>query len=224
MNLIWLNLKNKLLSEALYYYISTKAHNLYEITTHIENKAPNIIIFDPPSLKETKPEDFPSSAKILLDTGLLEQELIFIILYYRLAGVFEANTSPELIFKCIEVVLKGDLWISKNITKNLFNGLPYISREKIRHLTPKEIEIIKLIQEGYSNSKIARVLSLSEHTIKCHVNRIFKKLGVNSRAQLIKLCHENRALIPNIPPTSSIKMDNSTPLPRRILKIKKSET
>ncbi len=116
-----LMIKNKLINESIRTYLSSLPKCNFEIDGTSGNTLsnPNIILFDPPSLKETKPEALPNCAKILLDTGLLEQELIFLIVYYKLAGVFETNTPPELISKCLEVVSKGELWISKNLIKKL---------------------------------------------------------------------------------------------------------
>lgn len=217
-----LMIKNKLINESIRTYLSSLPKCNFEIDGTSANTLsnPNIILFDPPSLKETKPEAFPNCAKLLLDTGLLEQELIFLILYYKLTGVFETNTPPELISKCLEVVSKGELWISKNLIKKLCNDLPIYSKRELPNFTPKEIQIIRLVKEGYSNIKIAEALSLSEHTVKCHLNRIFKKLGISKRVQLIKFFND----------TSSTTLDsiifNQEVNPKgsfkKILKIKKN--
>ena len=51
------------------------------------------------------------------------------------------------------------------------------------HLTDREIEVLNLIAEGYTNPEISDLLSISVHTAKAHVINIFNKLGVNNRTQ-----------------------------------------
>ena len=51
----------------------------------------------------------------------------------------------------------------------------------MKKLTQREKEVLKLLIKGYSNPTIARVLSVSIHTIKVHLEKIYSKLGVNNR-------------------------------------------
>ena len=53
-------------------------------------------------------------------------------------------------------------------------------------LTPREVEVLALIGEGLSNREIGERLVLSQATVKTHVNRIFAKIGVQSRAQAVR--------------------------------------
>jgi DNA-binding NarL/FixJ family response regulator len=52
-------------------------------------------------------------------------------------------------------------------------------------LTPRELEVLKLIASGLTNQQIAEELTLSEKTVKNHINNIFSKLHVNDRSQAI---------------------------------------
>jgi DNA-binding NarL/FixJ family response regulator len=61
-------------------------------------------------------------------------------------------------------------------------------------LTERQKSIVVLVAEGLSNREIAQQLGLSEHTVKNYLIRIFDKLGVSSRAELIIYAlHRNRA-------------------------------
>lgn len=236
MNKILLLLKNKLLKEALYHYLSSKINNSFKIELAPEtstNSQYSIILFDPPSLKETNPNDFSPAAKILIDTGLSEQELIFLALYYKLAGIFEKDSSPELLLKCFEKVLKGEIWLSKKITKKLFFEYSFISQNKLPNISPRELEIINLVIEGCNNNEIAKKLYLSNYTVKCHLNRIYKKLGISSRTQLIKFFYKNNHHISPFGPSSERRkiedkieanQTELTPKPKhKIIKIKSSK-
>lgn len=52
-------------------------------------------------------------------------------------------------------------------------------------LSPREQEIVQLVSHGYANKTIAHKLSISQHTVNTHVRRIFDKLGVSSRAEMV---------------------------------------
>ena len=52
-------------------------------------------------------------------------------------------------------------------------------------LSPREQEIVRLVSYGHPNKAIARKLAISQHTVNTHVRRIFDKLGVNSRAEMV---------------------------------------
>jgi len=52
-------------------------------------------------------------------------------------------------------------------------------------LSPREQEIVRLVSSGYANKTIAHKLAISQHTVNTHVRRIFGKLGVNTRAEMV---------------------------------------
>jgi DNA-binding NarL/FixJ family response regulator len=58
-------------------------------------------------------------------------------------------------------------------------------------LTPREIEVLKLIADGLSNSEIADKLVLSNATVKTHINRIFYKTGARDRAQAVRYAYKH---------------------------------
>ncbi|MFN3505746.1 MAG: response regulator transcription factor, partial [Caldimicrobium sp.] len=183
-----------------------------------------------PSLKEIDPNDYSLSAKILIDTGLSEHELIFLALYYKLTGIFETDCPPELLLKCFKKVLKGEFWISKKFTQKVFFEFSFISQNKLPNISHREMEIINLVIDGFSNTEIAKKLYLSNYTVKCHLNRIYKKLGISSRTQLIKLFNKNNINLSHFGSTSQREKsadkieknqtDLATKSTRKIIKIK----
>ncbi len=56
----------------------------------------------------------------------------------------------------------------------------------IEALTPRETEILQVLALGLTNKEIARQFSISEHTVKYHVDSIFSKLGVNNRTEAVR--------------------------------------
>ncbi|MGE5553540.1 MAG: helix-turn-helix domain-containing protein [Betaproteobacteria bacterium] len=63
-------------------------------------------------------------------------------------------------------------------------------------LTPREREILTLIAKGHSNREIARLLYVSESTVKNHISSVYKKVGVTGRSRLVLLAIQNGLVSP----------------------------
>lgn len=74
-------------------------------------------------------------------------------------------------------------------------AIPDASRAAALGVTPRELEILRLMAAGMSNREIAEALFVSENTVKTHSSRLFEKLGARRRTQAVQLGRE-RALIP----------------------------
>lgn len=185
-----IQLKSNLLGEALKFYLLNICNLSEEISIDLfpqSSRNYDIVIFDKPSLKSLPPNSFESSKKLLFDDDHLEEETLFLVLYYKLSGVIATNTPLDLFLKCLKVVLKDEIWLSNNLMKKLCTKYESFNKSCIGILTAQERKITELICEGLSNREIALRLSLSEKTVKAHLYRIFRKTGVKSRNQLIKL-------------------------------------
>lgn len=108
-------------------------------------------------------------------------------------GVFMRNTSREHLLKGLRAMMAGEYWLPRYLLAAHF--------EKTRpraataapsiELTHKEIETLRLLSGGYSNSAIARRLGVSSHTVKTHVYNLSRKIGVHNRVQAAKWAMEN---------------------------------
>ena len=93
--------------------------------------------------------------------------------------------------KCLLRVASGQVWANTeqlNYLMDLISEVPSLRVLNSRGtslLTPREEQVVALVAEGLSNRLIAGELNLSEHTIKKYLFRIFEKLGVSTRVELV---------------------------------------
>jgi two-component system nitrate/nitrite response regulator NarL len=106
-------------------------------------------------------------------------------------GVFNSDESIQELCKCIENVMRGEIWASSKELGYLLEALSEtepanenVSRAGNR-LTRREEEIASLVASGLTNREIASRLALSEHTVRNYLFRIFEKLGISSRVELV---------------------------------------
>lgn len=111
-------------------------------------------------------------------------------------GVFSLHHSDfDVLCKCVERVNHGQIWANSEElgwVLDAFTGnsaqlapLKVINAAGDNLLSKREEEVVRLLMNGLSNREIAQELSLSEHTIKNYLFRIFDKLGVSSRTELL---------------------------------------
>lgn len=114
-------------------------------------------------------------------------------------GVCERDQSYEQLCKCIECVYAGQVWANSRqmrlVLEALSNGVPPLVTDVKGHvlLTKREQEIVSKVAEGMKNREIAEMLKVSEHTVKNHLFRIFVRLGISSRTELILYLHGQRS-------------------------------
>jgi DNA-binding NarL/FixJ family response regulator len=99
------------------------------------------------------------------------------------------------------VVAGGEALLAPSITRRLIED--YAQRPPKREqpaalgdLTPRELEVLRVLARGLSNGEIARELFLGEATVKTHVARIFAKLDIHDRAQAVVLAYESGLVQP----------------------------
>jgi DNA-binding NarL/FixJ family response regulator len=107
-------------------------------------------------------------------------------------GVFCPSQSDfKMLCKCIERVFAGQIWIRNNELEHLIEALALCSPARLLHrpeiqlLSNREKQVVNLLAEGLTNREIARELSLSEHTVKNYLFKIFDKVEVSSRVELV---------------------------------------
>ena len=93
--------------------------------------------------------------------------------------------------RCIQRVADGQVWANTEQTTFLLDLVSEVPSLRVLNtrghqiLTPREEQVVALVADGLSNRQTAAELNLSEHTVKKYLFRIFDKLGVSSRVELV---------------------------------------
>lgn len=106
------------------------------------------------------------------------------------SGYLLKDVSLESLVNAIEKVHQGETLVQPAITERILKGLSTLaSREEepgvIEELSPKELEVLRLVAGGYSNREISTAIHKSEGTVKNQVSSILDKLGVRDRTQAV---------------------------------------
>jgi len=149
---------------------------------------PHVILVDINTLNQQLFSRYPDSKVLLVDTGVEKERIISALLSYRLHGVLSPHTEFDLFEKALNVVREGQIWVDNNTVKAfLHQGGTAFQPGRMDGVTDREKEIIDFVCQGFTNKEIATRLNLSEHTVKAHLNRIFRKFNASSRSKLITL-------------------------------------
>jgi DNA-binding NarL/FixJ family response regulator len=83
--------------------------------------------------------------------------------------------------------------LSPSVTRRVIAQFTRVHQQppkEVDTLTPREMDVFRLITKGYSNAEIGRDLFISDTTVKTHVTRLLQKLALRDRAQAIVLAHQ----------------------------------
>lgn len=82
---------------------------------------------------------------LLVDTGIGEEELLFLVINFPISGVISPDTTKELLLKCFNAVLRGEKWFKRELL-NLISGSK--GSLKIDSLSDRELKVLSLLVEG----------------------------------------------------------------------------
>ena len=127
-------------------------------------------------------------AVALLDS--CKPELVVQAFRSGVCGVFCRKTDISLLSKCVAAVHRGEVWANSEelnfVLAALASTEPYkFESKKLALLTRREEAVVKSLVEGLTNREIAQTLSISQHTVKNYIFKIFDKLGVSNRVELV---------------------------------------
>jgi DNA-binding NarL/FixJ family response regulator len=142
------------------------------------------------------------SVRVLMLTTFDLNEYVYDALRAGASGFLLKDVPPEQLAEGIRVVAGGDALLAPSITRRLIQefaqaGPPSGPPPKgLDELTPRELEVFRLVARGLSNAEIAAALIVSETTVKTHVARLLMKLGLRDRVQAVVLAYEAGIAVP----------------------------
>lgn len=108
-------------------------------------------------------------------------------------GVFMKADPAEELGLAIQKTLRGEVWVSSGVAMDLIAGALELTRPDDATISfdSREREVLGLVVEGLSNKEISSRLNLSESVVKSTLQKLFEKVGVRTRAQLVRFAFES---------------------------------
>jgi len=142
--------------------------------------------------------------RVLVLTTYADDEFLFPALQAGAQGYLTKDATAEEIEHAIRALIAGQTHLDPAVQQRLITAIleqtpttpagepaPASVADLPDELTPREVEVLKLIAAGLSNNEIADKLVLSNATVKTHINRIFYKTGARDRAQAVRYAYQH---------------------------------
>jgi DNA-binding NarL/FixJ family response regulator len=143
--------------------------------------------------------------KVLVLTTYDLDEYVYDALQAGASGFLLKDAAPEQLADGIRAVAGGEALLAPSVTRRLIEEFARIGPARHAHpegldeLTPRELEVLRLLARGMSNAEIAETLVLGDTTIKTHVTHVLSKLGLRDRVQAVVLAYESGLITPGRP-------------------------
>jgi DNA-binding NarL/FixJ family response regulator len=127
------------------------------------------------------------SCRCVLLTAAISDHEIVEAMRHGTSGLVLKESAPDHLVDCIRGVVSGKQWIDQEMVVRAFRnvldqpGAPAVEET----LTPRELEIVRMVAAGLRNKGVAARLGISEGTVKVHLHNIYEKLGVEGRVELL---------------------------------------
>jgi two-component system response regulator NreC len=140
-------------------------------------------------LKATLPE-----TRVLILTLHEDDRLLREAMQVGAAGYIIKRAVETELINAVRVVWRGDLYIHPAMTRALLKDMvpsPSAGKQPVEPLTPRDVEVLRLIAQGYTNREVAEALDISVRTVESHRANIMGKLGLRGRAELVRYAREH---------------------------------
>jgi RNA polymerase sigma factor (sigma-70 family) len=145
--------------------------------------------------------DAVSAPRVIILTTFDLDRYVYAALNAGASGFLLKDVSAERLIAAVRMVRAGDALLAPTITRRLIERFARQNDGATLHrdlstLTPRELDILRLVAKGLSNTELAARLQISETTVKTHVTRVLSKLSVRDRAQAIIVAYETGLITP----------------------------
>lgn len=170
-------------------------------------------------LRELRTARAPTRAIMLLDTR--ERDLVTEAFRYGAHGVIFRDEPLETLCKCIHAVHNGQVWANSQqlgyLLDALSTSMPIHLHDALgtNMLSKREEDVVKLVADGMTNREISVELRLSEHTVRNYLFKVFEKLGISNRVELVLYCVQQRQSNNETPDAAAMPASAKTGIPSR---------
>jgi DNA-binding NarL/FixJ family response regulator len=143
----------------------------------------------------------PDEPRVVILTTFDLDRYVYAALAAGASGFLLKDVTPEYLVAAVRLVRAGDALLAPAITRRLVERFASVGGSASVHrdlaaLTPREVEVLRLLAGGLSNAELAGTLGVSEATVKTHVTRILSKLSLRDRAQAVVAAYESGLITP----------------------------
>ncbi|MCC5878437.1 MAG: response regulator transcription factor [Idiomarina sp.] len=182
--------------------------NLREFA-HLQLEPGTLIFFDTASMGMPKYLPYNPSSNlsecnfVLVNTVELENAALTHFLKAGYCGIIRSNERPEQVLKALENLTKNEIWFPRSIVEQAVKDYQRnnSSPDQVVYelaaaygLSKREQQVCLALIDGHKNCEIANKLFISTHTVKCHVTSLYRKLGVNSRHEILQAVNRQHRL------------------------------
>jgi DNA-binding NarL/FixJ family response regulator len=175
--------------------------------------APDVIVMDVrmpvmdgvEATRQLAASDAADGPKVLVLTTFDADEHVVEALRAGASGFLLKDVDPVDFVRAIRIVASGEALIAPSVTRRLLERFAKLAvpadethADRLRELTEREREVLKLVAQGLANREIAARLFLAEPTVKAHVSHLLLKLELRDRAQLVVLAYELGVVRPGV--------------------------
>lgn len=142
-----------------------------------------------------------SDVRVIVLTTFDIDEYVYGALRAGASGFLLKDAPADDLIAAIRVVAGGDALLAPSVTRRIIEQFaagpdPTRKVEGLDDLTEREVEVLRLVARGLSNTEIANELYVSEATVKTHVSHVLTKLAVRDRVQAVVAAYESGLVIP----------------------------
>ncbi|HXH02445.1 MAG TPA: response regulator transcription factor [Candidatus Competibacteraceae bacterium] len=137
-------------------------------------------------LRELSAERLPTRVVVL--TAALDEDELLEAMRLGVRGVILKEMAPHFLLQCVRKVHAGGEWLERDAVGRALDKMLQRRSEAqplAAVLTPREIELVRMVARGLRNKEIARKLAITEGTVKIHLHNIYEKLQVRGRMDVI---------------------------------------